>query len=201
MRGVRSSTRRFLFARWRCFPPRALARVRARVYARRMMITAKGVNGSVEFDGHVLTITRGGLMGRATQGRNSKQIPLASIGAVQLRPPTLAANGVWSVSVVGEVQSSKPIRGVRDVARSTRDDENAVTVRSGQVKSFEALGAAIDEARRSAAVPAPVVVQAPASSEVEGVAAQLRQVGAMHHRGAIDDATFIREMHALLPRL
>ena len=137
--------------------------LRARARARSMSrMRANGVNGQAHFDGQALTITRSGVLGMMTQGRNEKVIPLSAIGAVQYRPPTLATNGVWSVSVVGEVQSSKPIRGVRDVARSTRDDENAVTVRSGQVKSFEALGAAIDEARRSAAVPAPVVVQAPA---------------------------------------
>ena len=165
---------------------------------------ANGVNGQAVLDGQVLTITRDGVMGVMTQGRNSKQIPVASIGAVQYRPPTLTANGVWSVSVVGEVQSSTNTRGRRAVSRVAREDENSIVVRHGQGAAFKALGEAINAAK--AAPMPPVVVQAPApTAEAPGVsgdvAAQLRNLGAMHHRGAIDDATFIAELHQLLPRL
>lgn len=112
-------------------------------------IIATGVNGSVEFDGATLTIARGGLLGRVTQGKGSKQIPLHAVGAVQLRPPSLMANGVWSVSVAGEVQSSRNVRGVRAVSKVAREDENSVVVRRSQVKEFEALGAAVAAARAS----------------------------------------------------
>ena len=165
---------------------------------------ANGVNGQASFDGATLTITRHGLMGRATQGKNTKQIPLHALGAVQYRPPTLTANGVWSVGVVGEVQSSTNTRGRAAVSKVARGDENSIIVRPGQGGAFKALGEAINAAK--AAPPAPVVVQAPAPaadvSSVSGdVAAQLRNLGAMHHRGSIDDATFITELHQLLPRL
>lgn len=154
---------------------------------------AKGVNGRVTLDGGMLTISRAGFFGWATQGRNEKQVPVSSIGAVQMRPPTLHANGVWSISIVGEVQSSRSARGVRDVMQAGKD-ENSVIVKRSQVKQFEALTKAINEARAGGASPAP-------AAAVSDVPAQLRQLGAMHHRGAIDDATFIREMHELLPRL
>ena len=171
---------------------------------------ANGVNGQAVFDGQALTITRNGALGMMTQGRNEKVIPLSAIGAVQYRPPTLATNGVWSVSVVGEVQSSKNARGMRAVAKVARDDENSIIVRHGQSGAFKALGEAINAARVApapAVAPAPTPAPTPAPAALSGgdgvgeVVAQLRGLGEMHHLGAIDDATFIREAHILLPKL
>lgn len=175
-------------------------RVRVRAYSMRGM-EANGVNGQASFDGATLTITRHGLVGRATQGKGTKQIPLSALGAVQYRPPTLAANGVWSVGVAGEVQSSTNTRGRAAVSKVARGDENSIIVRPGQGAAFKALGDAINAAK--AMPPAPVVVQAPAplNGPSNDVAAQLRNLGAMHHRGAIDDGTFIQELHVLLPQL
>lgn len=103
---------------------------------------AKGVNGQVTFDGRVLTISRAGFFGWASQGRNQKQVPLSSIGAVQIRPPAWTANGLWSVSIAGEVQSSQNPRGARQIAKAGKD-ENSVIVKRSQVKQFEALNAAV----------------------------------------------------------
>ena len=180
-----------------------LLRARARACSMAGM-RANGVNGSATFDGQTLTITRAGF---ARQGRGEKVIPLQAIGAVQLRRPSFGAivgDGAWSVSVSGEVQSSESRRGRGNARRQGRFDENTILVGPGHVKAFEALTAEINAAK--AAPPAPVVVQAPAPaadvSSVSGdVAAQLRNLGAMHHRGSIDDATFIAELHQLLPRL
>ena len=114
------------------------------------------------FDGQALTITRNGALGMMTQGRNEKVIPLSAIGAVQFRPPTLATNGVWSVSVVGEAQSSKNARGMRAVAKVARDDENSIIVRHGQSGAFKALGEAINAARMAPpSAPAPAPAPAP----------------------------------------
>jgi len=162
------------------------------------------MNGSATFDGQTLTIARGGF---SRQGRGRKVIPLSAIGAVQLRPPSFGAivgDGAWSVSVAGEVQSSESRRGRGKARRAGRYDENTILVGPGHVKAFEALTAEINAAK--AAPPAPVVVQAPESPAPvdqgrEAVIAQLRNLGAMHHRGSIDDETFIREAHSLLPRL
>ena len=177
--------------------------LRARVCACIMAgMRANGMNGSATFDGQTLTITRAGF---SRQGRGEKVIPLQAIGAVQLRRPSFGAivgDGAWSVSVAGEVQSSESRRGRGNARRQGRFDENTILVGPGHVKAFEALTAEINAAK--AAPPAPVVVQAPAPDvpAVSGdVAAQLRNLGAMHHRGSIDDATFIAELHQLLPRL
>ena len=158
------------------------------------------------FDGQALTITRNGVLGMMTQGRNEKVIPLSAIGAVQYRPPTLTANGVWSVSVAGEVQSSTNVRGRKAVSKVAREDENSIVVRHGQGAALKALGEAINAAR---VAPAPAVAPAPTPAPavpsggdgVGEVVAQLRGVGEMHHRGVLDDEAFIREMHRLLPML
>ena len=174
--------------------------LRARVCACSVFpMEANGVNGQASFDGATLTISRKGFFGWATQGKGEKQIPLAALGSVQYQPPTMSGNGVWSVSVVGEVQSSSRVgRGMNAKARAAQGNENSIIVRPGQGAAFKALGVAIAEAKARAMSPAPVVQQAPG---VGDVAAQLRNLGSMHHRGVIDDATFIRELHALLPRL
>ena len=163
---------------------------------------ANGVNGQASFDGATLTISRKGFFGWATQGKGEKQIPLAALGSVQYQPPTMSGNGVWSVSVVGEVQSSSRVgRGMNAKARAAQGDENSIIVRPGQGGAFKALGAAIAEAKARAMSPAPAPAMAGPAGPSGDVAAQLRNLGSMHHRGAIDDATFIREMHTLLPQL
>ena len=167
------------------------------------------MNGSATFDGQTLTIARGGF---SRQGRSEKVIPLHAIGAAQLRKPSFGAivgDGAWSVSVMGEMQSSESRRGRGNARRQGKYDENTILIGPGHAKAFEALTAEINAAK--AAPPVPVVVQAPAPAPAPAipsgggvpgeVAAQLRGLGAMHHRGAIDDETFIRELHQLLPRL
>lgn len=166
---------------------------------------AKGTNGTAIFDGQMLTIRRGMI---GNQARGEKVIPLASIGAVQMRKPSfgaLVADGAWSVSVLGEMQSSSSKRGRGQARKESRGDENSIIFRPTQAGAFQRLTDAINAAKAGGAVP-PVPAQAvPAAPVVdhgrEALIAQLRQLGSMHHSGAIDDATFIREMHTLLPRL
>ena len=190
--------------------------LRARACACSMSgMRANGMNGSATFDGQTLTIMRGGF---SRQGRSEKVIPLHAIGAAQLRKPSFGAivgDGAWSVSVMGEMQSSESRRGRGNARRQGKYDENTILIGPGHVKAFEALTAEINAAK--AAPPAPVVVQAPAPAVapapapapavplggdgVGEVVAQLRGVGEMHHRGVLDDEAFIREMHRLLPML
>lgn len=154
---------------------------------------------AVEFDGTAVTITR---LGFGKQGRGVKTIPLSSIGSVQLRPPsafTIMGDGVWSVSVAGEVQSSTSHRGRGAAKDAAKYDENSVVIGNVHVKAFQALTDAINAAKAQGATP--TVAAAPVDTDREAVIAQIRQLGSMHHRGSVDDATFIRELHELLPRL
>ena len=163
---------------------------------------ARGTNGTALFDGQVLTIRRGFI---SNQARGEKVIPLASIGAVQLRKPSfgaLMADGVWSVSVLGEVQLSTSKRGRGHGRKESKGDENSIIVKPGQMAAFQRLTDEINAAKVAGAMPQVPVQAAPAVDQGrEALIAQLRQLGSMHHSGAIDDATFIREMHGILPRL
>jgi len=169
---------------------------------------ARGANGAASFDGQVLRITRGMF---SAQGKGEKVIPLASIGAVQLRKPSfgaLLADGAWSVSVLGEAQSSHSQRGRGNARREGKHDENTIVLGSQHVRAFEALTAEINAAK--ATPPAPVVVQAPAPASPapaptdparDAIVAQLRQLGAMHWNKQVSDEVFISEVHKLLPQL
>lgn len=141
------------------------------------------------------------------QARGEKVIPLASIGAVQIRKPSfgaLMADGVWSVSVLGEMQSSTSKRGRGHARKESRGDENSIIIKPSQMAAFQSLTDEINAAKAGAAR-SPAPAPAPAAPVIdqgrEALIAQIRQLGSMHHSGSIDDATFIREMHGLLPRL
>lgn len=157
----------------------------------------------VEFDGQMVTITRNAF---GAQGRGVKSIPLSSIGSVQLRRPSAMAivgDGVWSISVAGEVQSSSSKRGRGVAKKAAREDENSVVIGPGHVKAFQALTDEINAAKARGSMPAvPVApVAAPVNAEREAVIAQLRQLGSMHHQGVIEDRAILDHLHSLLPRL
>ncbi|NHF62224.1 DUF4429 domain-containing protein [Microcella pacifica] len=97
--------------------------------------TAKGVNGSVSFDGQLVTITRKGI-----GNKGAKTIPLRSIGGVQIRPATMLVNGFLALSVSGEVgRSSGGVGRLQDAA----NDENAVIFTKKQSADFEAFRDAV----------------------------------------------------------
>ena len=100
---------------------------------------AQGYNGSVEFDGRAITITREGLKARASVGAGSKMIPLRSISAVQWKPPTRLANGFIEFTVVGGTESG---------GRTSKNvqNENAVIVTRKQADDMLSLKAEVEAA-------------------------------------------------------
>lgn len=107
------------------------------------MITAKGHNGTVTFDGVFVTINRTGLNARMSVGKGEKRIPISQVTATQWKEPGLMVNGYLSFTLPGghEAQS----RAGSATFDATRD-ENAVIVTRGQRKDFHALRAEIDQA-------------------------------------------------------
>lgn len=98
-------------------------------------ITAKGVNGSIVFDGSLVTITRKGI-----GNKGQKSVPLRSIGGVQIRPATMLVNGFIQLSVSGETSRSSGGTGrLQDAA----NDENSVIFTKKQTADFEALRDAV----------------------------------------------------------
>src|SRR3954454_3124853 len=125
----------------------------------------KGHNGQVTFDGAWVTITRNGLLGRASIGKGEKRISVNSISAVQWKPPGALVNGFLAFTLTGGVEKQSSFGSqTTDAAR----DENSVIVRKGQEQGFLDLRTAIEHpiARHAPvaapAQPAPVASGPPA---------------------------------------
>lgn len=150
------------------------------------MTTVDGKNGRMSFDGSVVVIESRSNLGNNPMGR--RVVQLADVESVDLVEPHGAYLGTFNVVLKGA-----PSRLGRSVAGRLNavNSDTGMTFKPRQLKAVRGLAGEIESAR--AALP-------PAGVRGE-VAAQLRNLGSMHHRGAIDDATFIREMHTLLPQL
>ena len=70
------------------------------------ILTAKGQNGQIEFDGQNVTIKRGGFYGTMTTGRGVKVIPVQSITGVRYRKASLGGTmrGYIEFTVPGAVE-------------------------------------------------------------------------------------------------
>jgi hypothetical protein len=152
-------------------------------------ITARGHNGTVTFDGVFITITRKGFLARVSVGKGEKRIPLASVTAVQWKPPGALVNGYIQFTLSGGNERRSQF------GRATTDagmDENSVVVVKSQRAEFEALRAAVDEAivaRLTAPTSAPA---APTALE------QLRQLGELRDAGVVTEAEFEAKKAQLL---
>ncbi|MEU2004679.1 DUF4429 domain-containing protein [Rhodococcus sp. NPDC019627] len=114
------------------------------------MISARGFNGTVHFDGRYITIERTGLMARLSVGRGEKRIPLSSIQAIQFKRPSPFVLGYIEFTIPGgnEVNSS-----FKSASARTAESENAVTLERKHVSDMLALRDAIDEARVAPMIP------------------------------------------------
>lgn len=105
-------------------------------------ITAKGHNGTVTFDGRMVTITRTGL-GRVTSGKGSKSIPLRQITGVQLKPAGILVNGYIAFTIPGGLEKQSRMGSATS---SAVRDENSVVFTRAQASQFEAFHAAVNSA-------------------------------------------------------
>jgi Domain of unknown function (DUF4429) len=105
-------------------------------------IVVKGTNGTVSFDGRIVTITRTGVA-RMTVGGGEKRIPIGSVTAVQWKAPSMFTRGYMALSVHGETAvRSRAGRQVIDAGK----DENAVLFGKKQLADFTALRDRIEAA-------------------------------------------------------
>jgi uncharacterized protein DUF2510/uncharacterized protein DUF4429 len=107
------------------------------------MISARGHNGTVHFDGQFVSIERTGFVARSTVGRSEKRIPLRSIQAVQWKPPGSMIHGYIEFTIAGgrEFQARRSL-----LINEAAGNENAVVVRKSQAPAFEALRNAVEAA-------------------------------------------------------
>ena len=141
-------------------------------------ISAKGRNGTITFDGHVVVISRTGFLARATIGKGEKRIPVGQITAIQLKPAGAVMDGFLQFTIGGgnEVRSR-----FGQQSRDARTDENTVMFWRKEQPAFEALRDAIEAAQRQATAPAAPVADLPG---------QLAQLAELRRTGVLDDAQF-----------
>lgn len=138
----------------------------------------KGHNGTVEFDGTSVTITRAGFLARASVGKGRKRIPLAHITAVQFKPAGLLVNGFIAFTLGGgNEQRSQFGRQTLDAVH----DENSVIFWTRQQPDFERLRDAVE-----AAMAAPASGHTGAADAVD----QLRRLSELRDAGVVSAEEF-----------
>ena len=145
-----------------------------------MELTAKGQNGTVIFDGQMITIRRGGFFGTFSQGRGEKRIPLASVHAVQFKKAGAVARGFIAFTIGGGNEKQSRFGSQIDKAWN---DENSVVFLSGQCAAFEEMREAVELAVAALASGR----QTPAQSSA---ADQLAKLAELHTQGVLSDDEF-----------
>lgn len=121
------------------------------------MVSAKGTNGTITFDGRVITIDRKGFIARSTVGKGTKAIPVTNVIAVQWKPAGLTAGAISFTIAGGNEVRSRFGRQSTDAMR----DENSVAFHRNRQAAFELIRSAIEEAVNSPATPMVQPPQAP----------------------------------------
>ena len=140
----------------------------------------------ITIDGDWLTIDRKGF-GRTGRSAGVRQIPLASITAVQLRHARMFTDGFIRFAFAG----SPEFRGGLENAMR---DENAVTFRRGHAKGFNMIRAAVEH--RIAAHHAGA-----GSGAGVDIPEQIKKLGELRDQKLITDEEFEAKKAQLLDRL
>lgn len=158
----------------------------------------KGVNGTVIFDGAGVTIIRKGLLARGTVGKGEKRIPLASITAVQWKPPGMMVSGFIQFTLSGG--SERRSQFGKQTWDAT-DDENTVMVSKGQMeKEFLGLRSAVETALtdlHSPKVSAPEGSASPPALQL-GIADELAKLASLRDADVLTQEEFQSHKRALL---
>lgn len=132
------------------------------------MWRAKGMNGTIEFDGRTITISREGAMARGVHGSGERTIPLSGVGSIQWRNAGLTA-GQLSIVAIGRddaamIRLAGPVNTYRG-AKAVTTDPNSITFHRHRQSDFEQVRDAIQAAMRGEhqAAPAPAPPQPVAS--------------------------------------
>ena len=121
------------------------------------MISAKGHNGTVTFDGNTITIDRSGFIARSTVGGGRKTIPLSSISGVQYKRPGGLIEGYVEFTIPGAIEHRSRRLGLY-ATNENGNNENAVVVWPRQRDDFDRLVEAINQALAHRHMPQPAAV-------------------------------------------
>ena len=106
-------------------------------------VTARGVNGTVSFDGRFVTISRSGFLARTTIGKGDKRIPASRIGSVQWKPAGIAVSGYIEFSLAGG-NENRAVFGRQTY--NAASNKNAVLFTKDHEPAFQRLRDAVEEA-------------------------------------------------------
>ena len=151
-------------------------------------ISAKGHNGTVEFDGQYVTIVRKGFLARASVGKGEKRIPLSSIAAVQWKPAGALVNGYIEFTIPGGRENRSRIgHATQDAAHN----ENAVVFTKSQMPAFQDLRTVIEDVQREQheAATRPHV---PQQAQQVNLSQELANLAALHQQGVLTADEFQR---------
>lgn len=94
---------------------------------------AKGINGTIEFDGRTVTSRRDGVLARGTHGTGTRTIPLGSIASVQWRSAGLTAGQLSIVTMRAEAEFIAAFEAV-DTVDADEDRNGRLTLRGDDVR-------------------------------------------------------------------
>ena len=145
-----------------------------------VQLSAKGRQGTIDFDGQFVTIRREGLIARSQFGKNEKKIPLRSIQAVQWKPYKMTGWGFIQLTLAGGVERRSRLGSASTEAHK---DENSVTFNKHQQEAmrtlYDALQAALGDLQSGdRSVPAPAGAD------------ELAHLASLHADGKLTDAEF-----------
>ena len=161
-------------------------------WRKRAPMEVKGHNGTVNFDGDFVTITRKGFVARATIGKGEKRIPLNSITAVQWKPAGTVMNGFISFTLGGGNEARS---GFGSQTIDASKDENSVIFVKKQMPDFDALRSQVEQAivaRHRPATPSP--------STPDNLV-QLKQLGELRDSGILSEDEFAAKKAEILGRI
>lgn len=144
-------------------------------------VTAKGITGKINFDGHTITITRSGALARSISGNGTTTVPLGQVTGVDFKP-TGAMRGHITILTAGTVATRR--RGVHKFS----DDPLTVEFmrHSGNFQQVrDAIQAAISN--HTATTP-----ERPTFTE------QISTLATLHERGLLSNAEYTTAKTRLL---
>ncbi len=148
-----------------------------------IIMSAKGVNGTLYLLPGRIRIGRRGVLAFATHGlAGDKEIAIRQISSVQWKKPGLT-NGYIQFAFIGGTEGKKA------VFQATQD-ENTIMFNSGQAKAFEAIKKAVEAEIYAPTDPQPV----PASSDLD----DLEKLADLRDKGIITDEEFAAKKKQLL---
>jgi hypothetical protein len=158
----------------------------------------KGINGTVEFDGAVVTIKRIGAMARMTVGKGEKRIPIGNVMAVRWKPPSRLIRGFIAFTVAGGIENRS---GFGKATVDAAKDENAVVVGHTQESEFLELRDAIETAITAQNGPIASGGRAIPEAGHEDPAEQLRKLNEFHLAELLTDEEFAGKRSAIVEKL